>query len=115
MGQATNSRVKLSAFWTVLNISKDKQIPRLHIYGDSNMVIDWVNGKRKIRAPHLQYLLKEIQALKPSFELVSFSHIYRELNSEADTLLKLALAIQPRIIEVEEHTNGQVTNIFIRL
>ena len=79
------------------------------------MVIDWVNGKKKIKAPHLQYLLKEIQALKPSFELVSFSHIYRELNSEAYTLSKLALAIQLGIIEVEEHANGQDNNLFIRL
>ena len=71
------------------------------------MVIDWEKGKRNIRAPHLLYLLDEIQSLRSSFELVSFSHIYKEINSEADFLLKMALEIQLGIIEVEEHINGQ--------
>ena len=52
------------------------------------MVIDWENGKKNIRAPHLQHLLDEIQNLKDHFGGGIFSHIYRELNSEADTLSK---------------------------
>lgn len=115
MGHATNNKAELSALWTVLKIAKDKQVPRIHIFGDSKTTIDCVNGKRNIRAPHLHYLLKEIQALKPSFESVSFSHIYRELNTKANTLSKLALAIQLGFIEGEEHINDQVSNFFIRI
>ena len=76
------------------------------------MVIDWEKGKHNIRAPHLLYLLDEIRSLRSSFELVSFSHIYKEINSEAHLLSKMTLEIQPEIIEVEEHKNGQVIESF---
>ena len=77
-------------------------------------MIDWVNGKNNIRAPHLHNMLKEIQALKPSFEAVTFSHIYKEINIQVGTLSKLALEIQPRIIEGEEFNSGQVSRFFLR-
>ena len=47
-----------------------------------------------------------------SFESVYFTHIYREINGEADLLSKLALDLQPRVIEVEEFKNGQVLKYF---
>ena len=34
MGQEINSKAELSALWTVLKIAKDKQVPRIHIFGD---------------------------------------------------------------------------------
>ena len=43
-----------------------------------------------------------------SFEYVYFTHIYREINGEADLLSKLALALEPGVIEVEGFINGQV-------
>ena len=79
------------------------------------MLIDWEKGKSNIIAPHLQYLLNEIQSLRSSFKLVSFSHIYRELSLESNMLSNLALAIQPGVIEVEEHSDEQVTGSFIMI
>ena len=72
----TNSKAELLALWTTLKIAKDKQLTRLHIYGDSKSVIDWASRKNNIRAPHLQNLLKAIRALQPAFEVVLFKHIY---------------------------------------
>ena len=40
----TNSKAELLALWTTLKIVKDKQLTRLHIYGDSKSVIDWASG-----------------------------------------------------------------------
>lgn len=48
-----------------------------------------------------------------SFESLSFTHIYKELNAEADALSKMALALQPGIIVVEEHSMGQVSEHFL--
>ena len=78
LGRATNSKAKLSALWAIMKIAVDKQLKKVHIYGDSKIVIDWETGKNDIRAPHLQNLLREIRALQPSFEEVHFEHIYRE-------------------------------------
>ena len=71
-----------------MKLGSDKQIQRLHFYGDSKTVIDWAKGRNNIRAPHLQNLLKEIRALQPTFEEILFNHIYREFNTDADALSK---------------------------
>ena len=51
------------------------------------MVVDWVNKKIQINAPHLQQLLRAIRRLLEIFTYFSITHIYRELNMEADSLL----------------------------
>lgn len=107
-GQASNSRAELSALWAVLRVAIHKQVTRLQLLGDSKMVVDWAKGRIQISAPHLQYVMAIIRDFITSFEFVSFEHIYRELNMEADLLSKMALALQPGIIEVEEMISGQI-------
>ena len=55
------------------------------------MEIDWVTKKIQIAALHLKNLLSPIQSSLQVFEFVSFAHVYRELNSEVDVLLKLTI------------------------
>ena len=112
LGRATNNKVELSALWATMKIANDKELKRLHIYGDSKTVIDWATGKNYIRAPHLQNLLKAIRALQPNFDAFHFNHIYREYNMEADTLSKQALAIQLGIIEGEIASGSIVTQFY---
>ena len=66
------------------------------------MVVDWVNRKIQINAPHLKQLLNAIRRLLEFFIGFSISHIYRELNMEADGLSKLALFLDLGKIETEE-------------
>lgn len=106
-GQASNSRVELEALWAVLKVTQSKLILRIQMYGDSKMVIDWAKEKRHIIETHLQYFLIEIRSLVSSFEFVSYTHIYRELNSKVDLLSKMELVLQLEVIEVEEYRNGQ--------
>ena len=101
-GQASNNKAELSALWETLKVEKSTHIQEIHIYGDSKVVIDWANEKSTIRAPPLQHLLAEIQTLKLNFRRISFGHVYRELNMEADALSKQALAYQPGLMETEE-------------
>ena len=54
LGRVTNSKAILSALWATLKITKDKQIDKLNIYGDSKIVIEWAQGRNSIRAPCLQ-------------------------------------------------------------
>ena len=66
------------------------------------MVVDWVNRKIQINAPHLQQLLNAIIRLLESFTSLKISHIYKELNSEANRLSKLALLLDLGKLEIEE-------------
>ena len=108
-GQASNNKAELSALWETLKVEKNIHIQEIKMYGDSKVVIDWANEKSTIRAPHLQHLLAEIQTLKLSFIWISFGHVYRELNMEANALSKEALAYQPDLMETEEVLDGTST------
>ena len=78
-------------------------------FSDSKVVVDWENGRNTIRVPHLHHLLAEIQNLKAIFRRISFAHIYRELNEEAEFLSKQALSYQPGLMEIEEVAEGITT------
>ena len=106
MGHASNNKVELSSLWDTLRVAQNSQIQEIQIFGDLKVVIDWANEQNNIRAPHLQHLLTEIQSLKSSFRRISFGHFYRELNMEADSLSKQALAYHPGLIEIEEVEEG---------
>ena len=77
------------------------------------MTIDWANGKIPINAPHLQHLLKTLREHMAIFESINFHHIYRELNSDADNLFKMALALPPGIMEVKEIVKNQTVNQYV--
>ena len=66
------------------------------------MVVYWVNKKIQINAPHLKQLLNAIRRLLESFSNLMISHIYRELNMEADRLSKITLLLEPGKLETEE-------------
>ena len=94
------------ALWATLKIAKDKQIAKLNMHRDSKIVIEWAQERNNIQAPHLQNLLRTIRSMLPFFASLNFNYVYREYNTEADTLSKQALAIQPGIIEGEIFDEG---------
>ena len=79
------------------------------------MIINWANGQLQINSPHLQPLLKEIRDQISNFVSISFQHVYRELNVEADTLSKLALTLPLGLMEVKDHVDDQLVNQYVRL
>ena len=79
------------------------------------MVIDWENGKMQIKALHLQHLPRVIKEQKVDFETISFTHIYRELNKDANKLSKLSLTLHPSLIKVREIKDEQIENHLICL
>ena len=81
----------------ILKVAINNNISQLQVFGDSKMVVDWVNWKIQINAPHLQQLLSAIRKLLEFFTGFRISHIYRELNMEADGLSKQALLL----VEIE--------------
>ena len=86
----------------VLELAINKNITQMQVFGDSKIVVDWVNRRNQINDPHLQQLLNAIRRLLGLFSRFSITHIYRELNSEAERLSKLALLLEPGKIETED-------------
>ena len=87
----------------------------MHLFRDSKMTIDWENGKIKINAPHLQQLLKATREKISYFETMNFNRIYRELNSEAYKLSKMAPSLPPGLMEMKEISNENIENHYVCL
>ena len=90
-GCSMNTRAKLLALWAILRVSLIMGLPIHLIYGDSMVIISWLNGLSALDIPSLMHWCddtKEMLQLVPS---VIFKHTFREHNMLADGLSKQAL------------------------
>jgi ribonuclease HI len=58
---------------------------------DSMLVVKQMNGEYKIKHPNLVPLAAQVRGLRHPFKSVSFAHVYREHNKEADRLANRAM------------------------
>jgi ribonuclease HI len=52
---------ELIGLWTLLETTKEKDIQRLQVFGDSKLVIDWAMNKVSIRNIRLDPITREIR------------------------------------------------------
>ena len=81
--------------WALLLTSQMMSIPLVHIYGDSQVIINWAKGITALTPPELSHWCGETQKLITSFHDLAFCHIYREHNRIDDSLSKTALSYDP--------------------
>lgn len=100
IGEATNNEAEYSAIVKALEIlTKSKWYGENNIEGkevicrlDSQLVVEQINGRFKIKEPRLLAFVSRIAELKKDFKLeLSFVHIPREENKIADKLVNEAL------------------------
>jgi ribonuclease HI len=108
-GGGTNNRAELIALWTLLETTKEKNLTKLQVFGDSKLVIDWARGLNNIQNPRLASILRDIKLTFRDFEWNSFQHILRELNTKADGLSKEALQLQKGAFGFYEFFEGTET------
>jgi hypothetical protein len=66
--------------------------------GDSKIVIEWLKKKGDLRVASLEAWKERIVDLCTHFRSITFEHIYREKNQEADYLSKQAfLSVRGKI------------------
>lgn len=63
----------------------------IEIRSDSELMVNQMNGRYKITEKHLQEKFMNIWNLKTEFGKISFVHVPRERNKEADALANYAL------------------------
>jgi ribonuclease HI len=66
-------------------------INEIQVLGDSKVVIDWLNEKGRLQASAIECWKLRIKELIKNFQEISFAHIFREFNKEADFLSKQAI------------------------
>jgi len=77
-------------------------IQDIQIFGDSRVVIDWLAGKSVLHSINLLHWCSRIKNILTFFSHISFFHIYREHNSEADYLSEKGIGGAPGVFYFEE-------------
>lgn len=100
IGEATNNEAEYSAIVSAIKILLKSDLFDLNKNDDgeiicrldSQLVVEQLNGRYKIKQPHLQVFVNEIRSLlKDSCLKISFIHVRREQNKRADQLVNVAL------------------------
>ena len=89
----SNTRAELLALWALLFFSKAIGLPKLQIYGDSLVIINWAKGISTLTSLDLKAWCENIKDLTTLFTSIDFQHVYREYNERADILSKEALQL----------------------
>ena len=92
--------------WASLILVVRLSIPDLLFLGDSKIVIDWLNQKGALQVVELERWKERIKDTLTYFRNISFAHIFREENQEADILSKVALSNLPGTIAYNHWEDG---------
>ena len=90
--KSTNNVAEYMGMIIGIQAAKKLGIHNIIIKGDSNLVIQQMNGIFKVKAPHLLKLYNQARNILPFFHSVQFIHVYRHLNTRADELANLGLS-----------------------
>lgn len=84
IGIATNNQAEYQALLKGLQKSAELGIRKLKVFMDSELIVKQLNGLYKIKNAELMPLYAQVKVLADDFEQISFIHVPRALNKEAD-------------------------------
>jgi len=91
LGQATNNVAEYAGLVAALSLANKEQLDQLTVYSDSQLLVRQIQGRYKVKAPHLiPFFLKALK-LRQQIPKFSIRHVPREENREADLLANLAI------------------------
>jgi ribonuclease HI len=91
IGPATHNVAEYRALIEGLTLARDNAIQKIRAYMDSELVVDQMNGVSAVRQTHLGELQREASELAARFASIRISWVPREMNVEADQLVRDAL------------------------
>jgi ribonuclease HI len=91
IGPATHNVAEYCALIEGLTLAYDHGVRRVRVYADSELVVDQMNGRSAVLQADLRKLNSEAHSLAVKFDF-RISWVPRELNADADELVRKALA-----------------------
>ena len=96
VGKCTNNLAEIRGLANVMETLLAIERRNAHISGDSNLVIQWIEGKATIEknSPNGQEIMLEFERIKQmetKFDSLQFQHIPREINFEADGMCNVVM------------------------
>ena len=91
IGIATNNVAEYCGLLAGLHRARELNIKELKVFGDSNLIIQQVTGKWKVKNDNLRAIYNQIKQVEPFFTVITYQHVYRKDNKRADQLANIAL------------------------
>ncbi|MFC1788193.1 ribonuclease HI family protein [Patescibacteria group bacterium] len=91
LGKATNNQAEYTAIIIGLERAKHLEAVEVEMYMDSELAVKQLNGEYKVKDPDLAKLFMKVWNLSQSFKKVTYTHVRREKNKEADALVNQSL------------------------
>ena len=91
LGRTTNNVAEYCGLLYGMDMAMKMNCEDLVVRGDSQLVLQQVQGRWKVREPKLKLLFNKIQLMIPSFANIIFEHVRRDINVRADKLANEAL------------------------
>jgi len=91
LGFGTNNQAEYKALLSALKKAVELGLEEVECRLDSELVVKQLNREYKVKNKELAPLFLEIHNISLSFKKISFTHIRREFNKEADRLANEAM------------------------
>jgi ribonuclease H / adenosylcobalamin/alpha-ribazole phosphatase len=86
IGVATNNVAEYRAALEGLRLARDLGGKEVLLRSDSRLLVEQLSGRFRVKNPTLMRLHGEVRSLLAEFDGVTFEHVPREFNKEADRL-----------------------------
>lgn len=91
IGETTNNQAEYKAVIEALKKAVELKAQEIKFYLDSELIVKQLNREYKVKNSELAPLFIKIHNYSLQFKKITFKHIPRELNKEADKLVNKAL------------------------
>lgn len=91
LGRKTNNQAEYLALLKGLELAGEFKAQEIHCFLDSELVVKQMKQEYRVKDKDLQPLFLKVWNVALRFKKVTYQHIPRTLNTEADNLLNLEL------------------------
>ncbi len=95
IGIATNNQAEYTALIKGLERSLQNGVTGLDCFLDSELIVRQLQGRYRVKNNGLRPLFNKVLALAEKFDSISYHHVPREKNKEADRLVNQVIDQQP--------------------
>ncbi|KAL0462667.1 UNVERIFIED_CONTAM: hypothetical protein Slati_0154300 [Sesamum latifolium] len=92
--KASNNEAECEALVLGMRMTQDASASHLQAYSDSQLIVKQINGEYEAKEESMVQYLQQIEELKTKFKSFQLHQIPREENIKADSLSKLASALE---------------------
>ena len=87
IGESTNNDAEYKALLEGIGSLKEMKVKSVSCFLDSELVVKQLNGLYKVKNTNIKTLWKNIKELEKNFDSITYTHVKRDKNYEADAIV----------------------------